>query len=92
MNIKDLLLNGSSFLLLLKQYAIDIADIQIKDEEVIEAHLFKHPELSKESICIEGKNINGTISFFGTLHYNMMSKLAVFEMLGYEKSAQQELN
>lgn len=35
MSIKELLLNGTSFLLLMKEYAIDIADIKIKDEEVI---------------------------------------------------------
>jgi len=92
MNIKDLLLNGTSFLLLMKQYAIDIADIKIKDEELLADHFFKHPQLSKESICIEGKNEDGIINFFGTLHYNLFSKLAVFEMQGFEKSAGQELN
>ncbi|CAM4394356.1 hypothetical protein SAMN06265348_11541 [Pedobacter westerhofensis] len=92
MNIKDLLLNGSSFLLLMKQYAIDIADIKIKDEELLTDNFFKHPQLSKESICIEGKNEEGIINFFGTLHYNLFSKLAVFEMQGYEKSAAQEMN
>ena len=92
MNIKDLLLNGSSFLLLMKQYAIDIADIKIKDEEVLTDHFFKHPQLSKESICIEGRNQDGIINFFGTLHYNLFSKLAVFEMHGYEKTAPEELN
>ncbi|SEB16446.1 hypothetical protein [Pedobacter hartonius] len=92
MNIKDLLLNGTSFLLLMKQYAIDIADIKIQDEELLADYFFKHPQLSKESICIEGKNEDGIINFFGTLHYNLFSKLAVFEMQGFEKSAGQELN
>jgi hypothetical protein len=92
MNIKDLLLNGSSFLLLMKQYAIDITDIKIKDEALLTDQFFKHPELSKESICIEGKNEDGIINFFGTLHYNLFSKLAVFEMHGYEKAAPRELN
>jgi hypothetical protein len=92
MNIKDLLLNGTSFLLLMKQYAIDIADIKIKDEELLTDQFFKHPELSKESICIEGKNQDGIINFFGTLHYNLLNKLAVFEMHGLEKTAVEELN
>jgi len=92
MNIKDLLLNGSSFLLLMKQYAIDIADIKIKDEELLADQFFKYPELSKESICIEGKNQDGIINFFGTLHYNLFNKLAVFEMHGFEKTATEELN
>lgn len=92
MNIKDLLLNGSSFLLLMKQYAIDISDIKIKDEELLTDNFFKHPQLSKESICIEGRNEDGIINFFGTLHYNLFSKLAVFEMQGFEKTAAQELS
>jgi hypothetical protein len=91
MNIKDLLLNGTSFLLLMKQYAIDIADIKIKDEELVADQFFKHPQLSKESICIEGKNEEGIINFFGTLHYNLFSKLAVFELQGYEKADRQDL-
>jgi hypothetical protein len=92
MNIKDLLLNGTSFLLLMKQYAIDIADIKIKDEELLTDQFFKHPQLSKESICIEGKNQDGIINFFGTLHYNLFSKLAVFEMHGVEKTTIEDVN
>jgi len=92
MNIKELLLNGSSFLLLMKQYAIDIADIKIKDEELLTDQVFNHPQLSKESICIEGKTQDGIINFFGTLHYNLLSKLAVFEMHGLEKTVAEELN
>lgn len=92
MNIKELLLNGSSFLALMKQYAIDITDIQIKDEQVLNDQFLQHPEVSKESICIEAKNKDGVINFFGTLHYNLLSKLAVFEMQGFDQSAAQEVN
>lgn len=92
MNIKELLLNGNSFLVLMKQYAIDIADIQIKDEEVLTDHFLQHPQVSKETICIEGKNADGIINFFGTLHYNLLNKLAVFEMQGFERTALQELS
>lgn len=92
MNIKELLLNGNSFLLLMKQYAIDIADIKIKDEKVLNDQFLQHPQLAKESICIEGKNKDGIINFFGTLHYNLLNKLAVFEMQGFEQTALHELS
>ena len=85
MNVKELLLNGNSFLMLLQQHAVDIADVKIKDEEVIVDHFMQHPQVSKESICIEGRNENGVINFFGTLHYNLLNKLAVFEMHGFEQ-------
>lgn len=92
MNIKELLLNGSSFLALMKQYAIDITDIQIKDEQVLNDQFLQHPEVSKESIWIEARNKDGVINFFGTLHYNLLNKLAVFEMQGFDQTATQELN
>lgn len=92
MNIKELLLNGTSFLLLMKQYAIDIADIKIQDEDVLTGQFIKHPPVSRESICIEGKNKEGIINFFGTLHYNLLNQLAVFEMHGFEQSAVQDVN
>jgi len=91
MSIKELLLNGTSFLLLMKEYAVDIADIKIKDEDVLNVQFLQHPQVTKESICIEGKNKDGIINFFGTLHYNLRNKLAVFEMQGFEQSACQEL-
>ncbi len=91
MSIKELLLNGSSFLTLMKEYAIDIADIKIKDEELLTEQFLQHPQVTKESICIEGKNKDGIINFFGTLHYNLLNKLAVFEMHGFERSALQEV-
>jgi hypothetical protein len=92
MNIKELLLNGNSFLTLLKQYAVDIADVRIQDEDVIVDQFLQHPQISKESICIEGKNKDGIINFFGTLHYNLLNKLAVFEMQGFEQSALQKIS
>lgn len=86
MNIKELLLNGKSFLELLKQFSIDASDVRIQDEDMILADQFsKHQEVVKESICIEGKNKDGIINFFGTLHYNLLNKLAVFEMQGFEQ-------
>ena len=42
-------------------------------------------EVGKETICIEGKNEKGIFNFFGTLHYNLLDKLAVFEMQGFEQ-------
>lgn len=86
MNIKELLLNGQSFLEMLKQFSIDAANVKIQDEDVIlnDPNLEKK-EIVKESICIEGKNENGIVNFFGTLHYNLLNKLAVFEMQGFEQ-------
>lgn len=92
MILKDLLLNGNSFITLLKQYAIDAADVEIKDENVLVDQFLQHPQLSKESVCIEGKNKDGIINFFGTIHYNLMNKLAVFEMQGFEQRASQQVN
>lgn len=86
MNIKELLLNGKSFLELLKQFSIEAADVKIQDEDVILSdQILQHKEIVKESIIIEGKNEQGIVNFFGTLHYNLLNKLAVFEMQGYEQ-------
>lgn len=86
MNIKELLLKGKSFVELLKQFSVDAADIRIQDEEMILTDRYaKHQEVIKESICIEGKNKDGIVNFFGTLHYNLLNKLAVFEMQGFEQ-------
>lgn len=88
MNIKDLLLKGKSFAELLKQFSIDAADVRIQDEELILSNQnLTHQEVIRESICIEGKNKDGIINFFGTLHYNLFNKLAVFEMQGFEQVA-----
>ena len=86
MNIKDLLLKGKSFAELLKQFSIDAADVRIQDEDMILSNqIMTHQEVIKESICIEGKNKDGIVNFFGTLHYNIFNKLAVFEMQGFEQ-------
>lgn len=86
MNIKELLLNGKSFSALLRQFAIDAEDVRIQDEDVILSdQVLQHRDIVKESICIEGKNKEGIVNFFGTLHYNLLDKLAVFEMQGFEK-------
>lgn len=89
MKIKELLLNGRSFSALLKQFSIEAKDVKIQDEDTI----FKdsdrqHKDIVKESICIEGKNKDGIINFFGTLHYNLLDQLAVFEIQGYEQVPQ----
>jgi hypothetical protein len=86
MNIKELLLNGQSFLALLKEFAIEAKDVIIQDESVLlnDPNLAQQ-EILKESICIEGKGKNGVFNFFGILHFNMLNKLAVFEMQGFEQ-------
>lgn len=86
MNIKELLLNGKSFLALLNDFAIEAKNIIIQDEEVLfsGADNSRSPIL-KETVCIEGKNDEGIFNFFGTLHFNWLDKLAVFEMQGFEK-------
>lgn len=86
MNIKELLLNGQSFLTLLKEFAIDAKDIVIQNENILLADQnLEHKEIVKETICIEGKNEKGVFNFFGTLHFNLLNKLAVFEIQGYEQ-------
>jgi hypothetical protein len=87
MNIKELLLNGQSFLALLKEFAIEAKDIVIQDENVILADQnLAQREILKETICIEGKNETGIFNFFGTLHCNLLNKLAVFELQGFERT------
>lgn len=86
MNIKELLLNGQSFLTLLKEFAIEAKDIIIRDENVLLAdHNLAQQQVGKETICIEGKNEKGIFNFFGTLHYNFLAKLVVFELQGFEQ-------
>jgi len=86
MNIKELLLNGQSFLALLKQFSIEANDVNIQDENVLltEQNLAQH-DILKENICIEGKGKNGVFNFFGVLHLNNLNKLAIFEMQGFEQ-------
>ncbi|MCY1535916.1 hypothetical protein D9M68_713430 [compost metagenome] len=86
MSIKELLLNGQSFLALLQEFAIDAKDVIIQDENVLLSDQnLAHKDLLKETICIEGKGKNGIFNFFGILHYNTLDQLAVFEMQGFEK-------
>lgn len=86
MNIKELLLNGQSFLALLKEFAIEAKDVIIQDENLLLADPnLAQAEIFKQTICIEGKNEIGIFNFFGTLHCNLLNKLAVFEIQGFEK-------
>jgi hypothetical protein len=86
MKIKELLLNGNSFSMLMKQFAMKAEDIKIQDEDMILYTLIKEKQQThKEHICIEGTNTEGIINFFGTLHYNSPDQLAVFELQGYDK-------
>ena len=89
MKITELLLKGHSFPALLKTFGIEGNDVKIQDEDIIMADQFsKHQDIVKESICIEGKNKEGIVNLFGTLHCNLISKLAVFEMQGFEQITQ----
>lgn len=86
MNLKELLLKGQSFIALLNQFRIDVNDLIIKDEATIfNNHASQNGEVVKETVWIEGKSSDGLINLFGILHYNLLSKLLVFEMQGYEK-------
>ncbi|RYF98505.1 MAG: hypothetical protein EOO07_38060 [Chitinophagaceae bacterium] len=86
MNIKELLLNGQSFLALLKEFSIEATDVNIQDENVLlNDQNLAHREILKENICIEGKGKNGVFNFFGVLHLNNLNKLAIFEMQGFEQ-------
>ncbi len=86
MNIKELLLNGQSFLALMKEFAVEANGITIQDENVLLADQnLAQREVGKETICIEAKNDKGIFNFFGTLHFNMLNQLAVFEMQGFEQ-------
>ena len=87
MKLKDLLLTRNSFAELLKQFSIAADDIKIQNEDVLlsDQHL-QHQQILKESICIEGRNNEEFVNFFGTLHYNILEQLAVFEMLGFERT------
>jgi len=86
MNIKELLLNGKAFLALLNDFAIEAKNVIIQDEEMLfSSKLNPKNSVLKESVCIEGKNDEGIFNFFGTLHFNTLDKLAVFEMQGFEK-------
>ena len=93
MNIKQQLLNGTSFSALLRQFSINADDVKIQDEDIILSDQnLAHTETVKEDICIEGKNKEGIINFFGTLHYNLLNKLAVFEMHGFEQVTRTQIS
>jgi hypothetical protein len=86
MTIKESLLNGKSFIQLMNEFAVNAENIKIQDEEILfKVFPFYQRDVLKENICIEGRNDQGVINFFGTLHYNLLNKLAVFEMQGFEK-------
>ncbi|TZF84576.1 hypothetical protein FW774_06200 [Pedobacter sp. BS3] len=82
MKLKEVLLKALSFNEILKQFSIDQADFTIKDEDVILSDKrIGESDIVKERIQIEGKSSNGPIfNFFGTLHYNILNQLAVFEV------------
>ncbi|MDQ8005231.1 MAG: hypothetical protein REI64_10560 [Pedobacter sp.] len=86
MNIKELLLNGKAFLALLNDFAIEAKNVIIQDEDMLFSGT-KNPKnpILKETVCIEAKNDDGIFNFFGTVHFNLLDKLAVFEMQGFEK-------
>ncbi len=80
MKLKDLLLNTLSFKEILNQFSIDKSDIVIENEELLlSTSQLTRKEIVKEHICIQGKSKNSVVNFFGTLHYNLLSGLAVFE-------------
>jgi hypothetical protein len=86
MSIRELLLNGRSFKEILKQFSIDNADFTIRDEEALfspKDYLTK--EILKERIFIQGKTKDEIVNFFGTIHCNLLNKLAVFELDGVER-------
>lgn len=86
MNIKELLLNGQSFIALLKEFSIEANDVNIQDENLLlNDQNLAQKEILKENICIEGKGEKGVFNFFGVLHLNNFSKLAIFEMQGFEQ-------
>ena len=86
MSIRELLLNGRSFKEILKQFSIENADFTIRDEEALfspKDYLTK--EILKERIFIQGKTKDEIVNFFGTIHCNLLNKLAVFELDGVER-------
>lgn len=86
MNIRELLLNGRSFQEILKQFSIEDADFTIRDEEALFSPKdFLTKEILKERIFIQGKTKDEIVNFFGTIHCNLLNKLAVFELDGVER-------
>jgi len=88
MKLTELLLNGFSFKEILKQFSIDQSEITIKDEDVILSRKdLNNIEILKEHILIQGKNASEVFNFLGTLHYNILNQLAVFELDCVERKA-----
>lgn len=88
MKLTELLLNGFSFKEILKQFSMDQSEIKIQDEEVILSRKdLSNIEILKERILIQGKNSSGIVNLFGTLHYNLLNQLAVFELDSVENKA-----
>ncbi|HEY1006136.1 MAG TPA: hypothetical protein VGD92_03115 [Sphingobacteriaceae bacterium] len=87
MSIRELLLNGRSFREILREFSIDNADFTIRDEAALfspKDYLTK--EILKERIFIQGKTKDEIVNFFGTIHCNLLNKLAVFELDGVERT------
>ena len=88
MKLTELLLNGFSFKEILKQFSMDQSEIKIQDEDVILSRKdLSNIEILKERILIQGKNSSGIVNLFGTLHYNLLNQLAVFELDSVENKA-----
>ena len=88
MKLTELLLNGFSFKEILKQFSVDQSEIKIQDEELILSRKdLSNMEILKERILIQGKNTSGVVNLFGTLHYNLLNQLAVFELDSVERKA-----
>jgi len=93
MKLKEFLLNGFSFNEILRQFAIDQSDFTIQDEDLIlSRNTHSSKEILKERVHIQGRNTNGIVNFFGTLHCNLLDKLAVFELDSVEQQQQQQIS
>lgn len=86
MPLKELLLKSSSFIELLKQYSIGPADFEVKDENLILSEKKQsHQDVFKDQILIEGRNKEGNVTLIGTLYYNSVKNIAVFDLESAEK-------
>jgi hypothetical protein len=86
MKLTELLLNGFSFKEILKQFSMDQSEIKIQDEDLILSRKdLSNIEILKERILIQGKDTSGIVNLFGTLHYNLLNQLAVFELDSVER-------
>jgi len=87
MKLKELLLSRFSFREILKSFSIDQSDFIIQDEELIlSKENLSNKETIKERVLIQGKSPAGMVNFFGTLHYNLLEGLAVFELDSVEQN------